>query len=368
MAASYESIILHVGLHKTGSTTIQQVSAGPLREFLSDHGIAYGPFSYGDKELSNHGGVVTAALFEPLDRYNANWRAGLIDDPHTIKASFATQFDKVLREPLAPHLLLSGELFSAYLRMDMVTLRDRLSEHCETLRTVAYVRNPASFYGSLLQEGIKGGHPDNVAGLDGLMSTRYANLVEVFGETLEVFDFDEHVATRNGLVGAFFSELGIEEDSLVEIDNPSLNTRASLEACKIMRAINNAYPQQVDGERSSVRTPRDLVPLHSLPGGRFSVNEYRGTPIFENVLNELDWYATTFPNAASTSLPEATQDDWGSETLEALEEHLCRLEDARLRRAGCDLLIEEAERIGSNRRRPARKLRTIAKRVRAKSR
>ena len=304
---------------------------------MQKNGLQYAQFAYGEKSISNHGGPVTAAVFEGLDRYNANWRKAIADDPVKVQASFKDQFESMLNNETAggasaPNLLFSGELFSAYTEPDMERLSEVLEPHCDRLRVLVYVRNPLSFYGSLVQETVKAGQPDNFGTLNGLMSSRYTRLANVFGDRLEVLDFDQHIRQPGGLMGSFLSVCGLPEKSLRKIENPVYNTRVSLEAFRLMRQLNKIYPlREQDGQRSTVRVHRDSFPLHGLPGTRFSLAEYRNRPLFKSVLNEVAWYEETFGVELASKLPETAVDDWGPETIDALPEAISALEDARLR-------------------------------------
>jgi hypothetical protein len=57
----YRQIVLHAGLCKTGSTSIQ-ANCRRHRRFLHAHGLVYPQFSFGDRPFIMHSIPLTAAI------------------------------------------------------------------------------------------------------------------------------------------------------------------------------------------------------------------------------------------------------------------------------------------------------------------
>ncbi len=344
-----DTIILHVGLHKTGSTSIQNCAEFRHRELLLAHGIRYGEFRLEGKSRPNHGGPVAAAVFDDPDKYGEEWRQKLFCTPAQAQQACRDQLARMLHKPDVPTLVLSGELFSVLERPDMETLRDRLGEHCSRLRVLALIRNPLSFMESTLQQRVRGGKLPDPGDLAALERRRYLRLHRVFGDCLEVLNFDECAGSDLGLVGSFYRACGVAENALTDLDVGTANPRTSLEAFRLMRAINERYPNLDHHPASALRRPRDMQSLHALPGARFSWRECNDPAVAETARRESEWFAENtglvFPEPAE---PPA-EEPWSFATLACLEDSIRDIEHPLLREVAIEYLQAESERLPPSR-------------------
>jgi hypothetical protein len=337
MENKYETIILHVGLNKTGSTSIQN-NCLRYRDLLLQHGVDYGAFEWAGRPLPNHGGPVTAALFGDPGQYGRDWRQVMGANTEQARQAFRQQLNRLLAEPQAPTLVLSGETFSLYQEQDMAQLRDLLLAHTERLRVWVYLRNPLRFVTSVLQQRVRAGRVGAPDQLVMMQRYRYHRLRRCFGEQVEVFNFDQQVASPAGLVGAFMVNCGVPEGALEGLAFGTANTRISLEAFRIMRAINRRYPAGDGG----LRQPRDLQALAQLPGTRLDLHEFRDEAVFQRALEDCAWFAENLGLVFDTEVPAPTQRPWRFDTLAVLEQHIRDLRQETLRAAAVDFLREEA--------------------------
>ena len=343
------TIILHVGLHKTGSTSIQNCAEYRHREFLLQHGIRYGEFRLEGKPRPNHGGPVAAALCEQPDKYGRDWRQKLHCTQEQARQACRHQLDGMLNSAESATLLLSGELFSTWERNDLELLRKYLEQNGRQLRVLMLVRNPLSFVESSLQQRVRAGKRPDPGDLASLQRVRYLRLRKVFGNALEVLSFDRLAASRDGLVGGFYRACGVPGEALPGLEYGAANLRSSLEAFRLMRAINERYPNLADHPGSALRQPRDLRPLQALPGARFTWRELDKPEIEAATQLESDWFAEhldlVFPPAATASVGQI----WSFETLACLESSIRDLDEPALREAAADFLESEAEGLPASR-------------------
>ena len=358
MSAKYQSIILHVGLHKTGSTSIQNNCQFHSHEFLLDHGIFYANFISNGKLRPNHGGPITAALLDDPDKYGKQWRSQLTGDP---QREFREYFDEILENPQAEHLLLSGESLSLLEDEDMRLLQSKLLAHTEQLRVLVFLRNPYSFLESIIQQRVRVNWAGDIEPLITVMRERYQRLHNVFGGALEVLNFDECLQHPKGLLGSFFTHCGIPEADLEQLVPVVANTRISLEAYQMMLGINKRCPKEADSQPS--RVPRDLRALHTLPGNRFHLRDLPVSPHFAQLKEETLWLEDQLglhfkPYDFDTSIER-----WPFATLVVLEEHVRNLESPLLREAAGRFLLEEAETLPADQLDSATVMKFIGRRI-----
>lgn len=348
MNEKYRQIILHVGMHKTGTTSIQN-NCYRQRETLAEHGIIYPFFSYLDQTRSNHSGPITAAVSSKPDRYGEQWRAGLSNDPRALQQAYQSQFRELLDTPKADTLILSGETISAFADDDLKKLRKRLLKHTDQLKVVVYIRNPASAVASILQQRVRGGGDrdtdDNIIALASISRRRYERLEKVFGDSLEVLNFHEAVNHPSGLVGSFMEFCGLPAEEALNFEFAAANPRTCMESFKLMLAINKVYPAKADDAEGRQREYNDLRPLTLLPGQPFRMENLDSATVQREIESETQWLTKelnlTFPETPVTEQGEL----WSTPVLYALEETIRALENDHHRIAAADFLLEESAQI-----------------------
>ncbi len=349
MSKRYKNIILHVGMHKTGSTSIQNNCQFQHHDLLLEHGIKYASFRCNGRLKANHSGPVSAALFDDPDTYGVEWRMNLDTSAEQARREYREYFDDILANPQSDTLLLSGESFSIYRPPHLHLLREQLLQHTDRLRVVVYVRSPLGQIESMMQQRTRAGAAINPDSLLGLIPNRILVLKEVFGSELEPQNYDEAASSPLGLVGSFLKVCGVPEHILASLQYSVANTRCSLEAFWLMRAINQRYPNQLGSKPANGRSHNDLNPLYNLPGARFGLYDFTESPEYASVIEEKAWLEEALGFKFSDEVREAPEDTWSFATLAALEHHLRMLENSDLRAAAADFLQREAERLQADR-------------------
>lgn len=368
MNEKYRQIILHVGMHKTGTTSIQN-NCYRNRETLAEHGIIYPFFSYLEHTRANHSGPITAAISKKPDRYGEQWRAGLGNNPNALQQAYKEQFKALLDSPQADTLVLSGETISAFADDDLKKLRKRLLQHTDQLRVVVYIRNPASAVGSILQQRVRGGGDrdtdDNIIALASISRRRYQRLKDVFGQSLEVLNFHEAASHPSGLVGDFMEFCGLPTEETQKLEFAAANPRTSMESFKLMLAINKAYPAKSEEGKGRQRDYNDLRPLSHLPGQPFRMEYLDNVRVQQEIDTETQWLTKelklTFPELLKIDQGEL----WRTPVLYALEEAIRALENNDHRIVAADFLLEESEKITAENLPAATILAFIAQKIKA---
>ena len=235
-------IVLHAGMPKTGSSSIQTTLAAN-RDALRTQGVVYpyfGPENPSRMErLSSHWLLAANLLHDPsqfrnLSRKTAEQRAEFlnVDVLGVLEGALAQMADHEL-------LLLSTENFghedsAAGLENRLLPLLERFSSE---IYCVAYARSPVSLYPSSIQQRMKSGIVDNLIPSDWILPhvARFAVLKRLFSDNFHLRIFDRRVLQGQDVVEDFslrLSEIAGKELSLVRQADENISYSAN--ACSIM--------------------------------------------------------------------------------------------------------------------------------------
>lgn len=358
----YRQILVHAGLSKTGTTSIQ-VNCEKHSAYLQQQGIIYPRFAFGDEPFITHSIPLTASVTGSPGKYGLRLRQRFSGDVDAVIKACREQLEEVLGTVQGDTLLLSTELIEGFDDKDMAALRALLSPHTEKLRVVTYIRSPQSALESLLQERTKAGAAVAPEALVGRVRQKVENLQRNFPDALEVINFHEALHHPRGLVGSFLSLLGLADKDMQDLDFVSVNQRLGMEAFLLMSAINRRYPRKEQDSHKVARNPGDLDALAHLPGPAFQLTDFTASGVHRACLEEAAWLESSlgfrFPEVArSQSTPL-----WQGETVAALEQAIGRLQSDQLRRCAAQFLGEEARQWEVSRPATAQQLNAISRQL-----
>lgn len=243
-------VVMHIGMPKTGSTALQR-SLADNRERLRAHGILYPRLTH-----LRHAHHMLMPLFLPPE---AVW--GRVRDyigPDFTEAGLVqwrAVLDQVRRHRPATLVLSTEALFSSF---DM----DRLDGFAKLLRTVsnrvtlvAYVREPAAYYRSILIERAKRMSRSRPA--DPVVYRQpIEQLRDALGAAVIVRPFDRASLHKADITSDFLMHsLGIDLGEMVVVDgNVSLSPEAAAVFQRFMQARTSASSWPVrDAEMQVIR-------------------------------------------------------------------------------------------------------------------
>ena len=248
--------ILHIGTEKTGTTTLQRLLRDN-RDSLAERGF-YVPAAFGPLEhhhLVSYG-LRPGRFFAPLARAGANSKR----EVRALRNKVRRQFEKEL-SPLADdtNIVLTSERCFSVLRNpgEVERLVEMLSEYCEEIQVVVYLRPQHDLSVSLYSTKLKNGFvqedilPDDVSNMPHLdydaTLERWAKVVGHDNIDVRIFDRTELL---DGDIGAdfFANALGLDIAHFESIsnENESLNVEGQL----FLLALNEYLPR-FEGERLS---------------------------------------------------------------------------------------------------------------------
>jgi len=360
---TFKRIILHGGLHKTGTTSIQD-NCFKYRDVLLRHGIVYPSFEFGGRRYVNHSDPIATAITKQRVFYGAARRLKNFRNPRDATRILWEQLRNIMEEPAGETLLLSAEIVCDFIERDMKLLRRYLEQYTDDLDVIAVVRSPHDSLISIVQQRCRDGYPSDPAEFFEVTFERYQRLKLVFSDRLRAINFHQATAHPRGLVGFFLKEIGLPDEAIEPLEFISSNERISMEAFVLMNAINEAFPLGREGEHGIVRQHRDMLALHALPGQPFLLTEPLSDDITRSLEEQRKWLErelqTTFPAQSSGAGQGAL---WQPEVLQALESTVNLLDHRRMREVVRDVLVEESGRIGDERPADAAVLKHISDRI-----
>ncbi|MEM1153875.1 MAG: hypothetical protein AAGI44_07015 [Pseudomonadota bacterium] len=285
---SFKRIILHAGLSKTGTTSVQ-ANCDRYRELLAKYGANYPRFSFRGRAFENHSIPLTLSVSRRPGRYALGLRKQYGDDLDELIATCDAQLQAVL-DAGGDTLILSSERIAGYAEEDLGILRDRVQPVAERFSVLLYLRSPFELLESILQERAKAGSVVDPLEIAGRSKRRYLLMQAAFGASLQVVNYHRAQQEAGGLVAGFFRYCGLPSTALEGIDFGLANRRMSWEAYLLMDAVNRAYPHREQSRHGVERSPGDLRVLGQLPGQRFAFPWEQASPTYQACLAEYEWF------------------------------------------------------------------------------
>ena len=273
-----DTIYLHMGAHKTGTTSIQE-HLGGVRHLLDHHGWLYPSFDFFGTHEYNHSLPLMYIIFG--SERNANSRRNPPESLSKLRQQrFLEQFRVQIDRFQGNKLILSGEEWGRLSLDEMAGLRDFLKEVFPALHTIKvyYVmRHPVAHKTSLYQQVVKTSTTFRLA-LDDILSPRFSfvqtleRASAVFGrEHVSALRYEDLVRAPGGLVEAFLKHM---DPWIPMAQYPDIfsNESITMEAARLADGLHERFAGFVDG----VENPRltGFLPheLHRIPGRRFAID------------------------------------------------------------------------------------------------
>jgi hypothetical protein len=196
--------VVHIGMHKTGTTSIQQSLDG-----FEDDAFYYARIV----GRANHSVPFFSLFARNAARY-ARSRSRAEDPEQMAQFAAATEADlaRSIAEAGNRTLIISGESIAMIDPEGVKALRDRLHRDFDDIQIVAYVRDPISFMSSAFQQRVRGGSTKALTEQGFYRSYRnsFGKFDHVFGrENVTLRFFDRSELLDGDVVTDFAAWLGI---------------------------------------------------------------------------------------------------------------------------------------------------------------
>jgi hypothetical protein len=266
-----EKAILHIGLHKTGSSSIQASLNG------YDDGCRF----YADLDWQNHSIPLYTAFSRNASQYHIWTKQGA--SPEQVKEVQKTVLHKLERQLSRPShntIIFSGEDLSQLSQSDTNDFVAFMRARCQHIIAVAYVRDPLEYAASAFQQLVKGGCNQIPNKISQHIEARISNWELALGTaSIYVRSFNRDTLLNGCVVHDFCQFAGLDTN-LIRFRRR--NESLSGAAIKILFHLNQTSQLQF-GDALLARTRRRLINLlDRLFGDLPGIDKYL-------MLNQLDW-------------------------------------------------------------------------------
>lgn len=276
-------LIIHFGMHKTGSSSIQ--------EFLFRH-LADPRFRYIDLGAANSSGKIATAFMEEPHTYHAHQKRGRsMQEVSWLRDQTIARLRAELERARGRTAILSGE-FVPYLRdQELAALSDFVSSFGYSVHAVGYVRAPKAYMQSAFQQRVKEGKDVlNPWGLYPDYRERFHRLEDVFGKDhVRFWYFDPKSFPSGCVVQDFCRRLGIEfsGENVVRV-----NDALSLPALSLLYTYRRFGPGYGVGPTAVRENNRLIERLRALPGAKLRFHSSLVAPVINANRADLAWMET----------------------------------------------------------------------------
>ncbi len=273
--------ILHVGLHKTGSTSIQTT----LHSHLDDEN-----FTYADLGSANHSVRIFSLFTDKPEEYHVHKKRAL-----SLKEieKFNHQARKMLIENIdsctSENMIISAEDISSLSKAGVERLKKFLEEHFQKITVVAYVRPPFSLMESSFQQRLKGGLQKafNIQNLYPRYGKKLRKFDVVFGkENVHLWKFDPKIFFGGDVVSDFCHRLNIKLDpGHINRTNEALSKEA-LSLLYIYRKFGSGYGS---GKKVIGDNAQFINKLRSIGDTKPRFSSKLMEPVVQSNLEDMKW-------------------------------------------------------------------------------
>ncbi len=291
--------IVHIGLHKTGSSSIQNTLNN------ADIGL---DFVYLNLGIPNHSIPIYSLFTEKPEQYYIHKRKGLSkENVIDYNKKMMTRLINGIDSSTADKIIISGEDISGLSKPALKKFKEFLQLFFSKVTIVAYVRNPYSFMQSSFQERVKGGL--NSFTIDKGYPHYRAKIKkfdDLFGrENVLLYHFDKKTLYKEDVVLDFCQHIGIKLDpKKVKQSNESIS-RETLSLLYIYYKFGKGYgvgPKVVQENNQLTRE------LDKLGNTKLTFSPGLLKPILEKYRNDIEWIETRMGISFDESVMESKND------------------------------------------------------------
>ena len=319
------TIYIHIGVHKTGSKSIQYTLSGN-REALLASGINY-------LEIDrNHGPFLISLLSDEPHKNPINIHR-LVDTPEkavSYNAANRKRLTKALQTNRSPKFVISGEGFSAMPARLVPRLKEMLEPYAAAFRIIVYVRDPYEYVNSAFLQHVKSGRSleANIVAVPGYRF-RIGKYIRAFGrENVDIRVFDPARFVGGDLVTDFLTALGEPASLAGSLKIERANQSMSHEAAVILSEANKAIPAHIDGLANRARASTLHLHLADIKGEKFWLDPDLYLEREEEVLDDLAWLDRTLGGQTALEKPvprPGSAARWSDATTESIRDTVSRM-------------------------------------------
>ncbi|TGD71363.1 hypothetical protein E4634_19015 [Mangrovimicrobium sediminis] len=307
-------LILHMGFHKTGTTSIQKACRINAQR-LGEAGIYYPEFVFeGVQYNRNHSIPVYSMFSERPEEFPRNLLIG--HDVIAANTCFRQQLEQALHCSES-RLVLSGEAISLLSAVELTSLKQFVEAAGWEVRAVVYLRRPATFFSSWFAQRSRLGDDPAKTNEAQKIIERVSAVRSVF-PAVEFYSFEQVCEQHGSSVRHFFRLLDLPDELADAAD--WLNRSPSTQAVRLMQSISAEYPSIVRGKKSPYRNRNDTAPLLKVSGEKFRFNQGELVEVLPQIEQLNGWLLENLgPEFCDTDgVPEPGDCAWSDRQLDEL--------------------------------------------------
>ena len=274
------SCIIHIGMHKTGTSSIQ-VS---LYNFSDDK------YFYADLGMPNHS-IPICMLFKTDPKRFKDLKDRSLQEINNIKKEAYERLVNSIKRSKSKTLIISGEGIRGLSKDELINFRSFLEERgFDDIKVFAYVRSPAGYMSSAFQEILKHEplHFSQIRKCYPFYRAGFEKFYEVFGEGNVILrKFDPNRFPKGCVVRDFCNIFGIKlpEDRIKRI-----NESFPEEVVKLIYILRN-YKKNVKIKRNEIQRLGNYLSgrMKDLGLKKFKIDGSLIKPIIEENIEDIRW-------------------------------------------------------------------------------
>lgn len=324
--------MLHIGLDKTGTTSIQNAFYSNRESLLVEEGFLYPSLM---PNLSTP--LLTIFKHNPHE-HRANKMAGLpYEEVEKRQQNYLKSLEAEISSCDWSTLLLSAEGLSSLRESEVAKLGEWGEQYSENWTVLVCVRHPVTWGCSVVQERLKQGSALKQVYQDPPTPNyrrKISNVISVFGkENVRVFDFETASEGIGGVVSTFAAQAGLSSLACEFLARQAVRTNESLslEGAHILDSLNRQRPVFSGGARAPRRPgTRHVLPYISrIDGRRFDIPDTVKEKIRAQSHDDVEWLNETFGlnlySDVTRSIPrgkghESSEEEGHKEAVKALSD------------------------------------------------
>ncbi|MGR3794763.1 hypothetical protein [Vannielia sp. SX4] len=342
-----KEVLLHIGTHKTGSTTIQRAL----------HGYNDGVTRCAGFQHQNHSIPLYTIFSERRAAYHIWRNQGFTSSRvEALRKKYLAELDRDLADPSHDRLVISGEDISVLATAEKQALLARISDAGLTVKVVVFTRSPLAYVASDTQERVKNGLAP--VPLSPGYHHKIAPFVEALGPANVIAcDFDAILSGRQDLIEVFSKLAGI-----VLPPTQAVNQSMSLAALALTRKLDT-LPLAVKDKPHRIAARRRLVnrivrAFDTGAGFEKPPKEIFRALVRKGAENDSHWLAETFGIDYTADLKgESQSTDFQAQLAACLASHVSHITEflasldlpanLALEEALLEALVREIEGMGA---------------------
>lgn len=273
--------IVHIGMHKTGTTSIQ--------EYFYANRTAV-DILYPDLGDANHSVPLFSMFYcTPENYYIHSINKLNKDSVIRYNLQMKNSLEKQINISNKEDVLISGEDLIYLEKTDLEKLKEFFRTYYENIEIIAYTRSLNEYLSSALPENLKNeGDTDfNLEKLFPNYKKLFLKFIDVFGKSnVNIFEFNKFKLKDNDIVSDFCSKISIHQENKIALNE---NKSLSLEAVSFLFIYYKFFPNTIIGEDNRRMNINLIIKLSNIGYKKFKLCNKVLIPLIKIFSDDFAW-------------------------------------------------------------------------------